>query len=72
MLNENEKKIISKLKQMGIEKNSIIPTMLIIKGLEDCQNKLLNYLNTIQEITEDELIRKIEEMGFLENNPNIE
>lgn len=71
-MSDSEKRIIAKLKKLGLDEESIIPTMLLIKGIEEYQNKLLEYLETTEEITEYELMEKIEKFGFLENNLNIE
>lgn len=71
MINETEKKIIKILKEKGIEKDAIIPTMLILKDIDEYQKKMLEYLESVEELDEETLMYETEKMGFLENNPNI-
>ena len=71
MLSDIEKKIVKLLKEKGIEKDTIIPTMLIIKGMEKYQRKMLSYLESVEQLDEETLIIETEKMGFLANNPNV-
>jgi len=71
MISEKEKKIINLLKEKGIEKDTIIPTMLILKEMKEYQDGMLKFLENIEELNEETLMSEIEKMGFLENNPNV-
>lgn len=71
MISEKEKTIIKLLKEKGIQKDTIIPTMLILKEIEKYQDDLLKFLENAKELNEETLMFEIEKMGFLENNPNV-
>lgn len=71
-MNDIEKQIIAKLKEFHFEKDDIIPTMLLIKDNEEYQKKILEFLNSVNNLTNEELLDQIEKLGILENNPNIE
>ena len=71
MLSNLEKKIIKLLKEKNIDKETIIPTMLIIKDMKEYQKKMLFFLETVGILDEETLLIEIEKMGFLEDNPNL-
>ena len=71
MLSETEKNIVKLLKEKGIEKDTIIPTMLVLKDNEKYQSEMLRFLESVEQLDEETLINETEKMGFLQNNPNV-
>lgn len=71
MLSETEKNIVKLLKEKGIEKDTIIPTMLVLKDMEKYQSEMLRFLESVEQLDEETLINETEKMGFLQNNPNV-
>ena len=71
MISEKEKTIIKLLKEKGIQKDTIIPTMLILKEIEKYQDELLKFLKNAKDLNEETLMFEMEKMGFLGNNPNV-